>query len=80
MKAEEPAVPAYGFKEYYERFESSLEGKATETEVKGRVVAARGQAVHPTMAVKAPTKTPKTRKATVGPDMGKDQLQDSPTR
>lgn len=79
-KAEEASVPAYGSKEHYEDFESSLEGSATEAEVKGRVAAARGQAAHPIKAVKAPKKTPKARKATVSAGMGRDKSQDGPTR
>lgn len=79
-QAEEASAPAYGSKEHYEGFESSLEGKATEVEVKGRVAAARGQAGHPAKAVKAPKKTPKARKATVSAGMGRDKSQDGPTR
>lgn len=79
-QAEEPSVPTYGSKEHYEDFESSLGGKATEAEVKGRVAAAKGQAVHPVKAVKAPKKTPKARKATASVGMGRDKSQAGPTR
>lgn len=79
-KAEEASVPAYGSKEHYEGFESSLAGKATETEVKGRIAAARGQAVHPVKAVGAPSKTPKARKSTAGAGVGRAKSQDGPTR
>jgi hypothetical protein len=80
VNEEGSTVPAYGSKEHYEGFESSLEGKATEAEVKGRIAAARGQAVHPVKAVKAPKKTPKVRKVTASTGMGREKSQDGPTR
>nr|WP_176704975.1 hypothetical protein [Arthrobacter sp.]AXV46591.1 hypothetical protein pA58H2_p45 [Arthrobacter sp.] len=79
-KVGEPSIPAYGSTEHYEGFESSLEGKATEAEIKGRVAAARGQAAHPVKAVKAPKKTPKVRKATASAGMGRDKSPDGPSR
>ncbi|GAA1891891.1 hypothetical protein GCM10009715_41800 [Paeniglutamicibacter psychrophenolicus] len=79
-KDKEPTVPVYGSNEQYEGFKSSLEGKATQAEVKGRVAAARGQAIHPFKAVKAPEKTPTARKATAIAGKGRDKGQDGPTR
>jgi hypothetical protein len=70
----------FGSKEHYEDFESSLGGKATEAEIKGRVASARRQAVHLIKAVEAPQRTPNARKATASAGMGRDKPQKGPTR
>lgn len=79
-KDEEPMVPTYGSKEHYVGLEASLQGTATQAEVKGRVAAAKGQAVHPSKAVKAPKKVPKPRKVISGVGAGRDKAPDGPAR
>lgn len=76
----QPSGPAYGSKEHYDGFEASLKGKASDSDVKARVAAARGQAKHPNQAAKAPGKTPKARKANAGASMGREKSNDGPSR
>ncbi|WP_417221220.1 hypothetical protein [Arthrobacter sp.] len=76
----QPTGPAYGSKEHYDGFESSLKGKASEADIKGRVAAARGQATHPNTAAKAPSKAPTARKANAGARVGREKAQDGPSR
>lgn len=74
------ASPAYGSKEHYEAFETSLKGTASETDIKGRVAAARGQATHPSAASKAPSKAPRARKANTAASMGREKSHEGPSR
>lgn len=76
----QPAGPAYGSKEHYDGFESSLEGKASDTDIKSRVAAAKAQGTHPNRATKAPTKAPTARKATTGASIGREKHNDGPSR
>lgn len=78
--AEQPAGPSYGSKEHYDGFESSLKGAASDTDIKARVAAAKGQAKHPNQAAKAPTKAPKARKASTGASVGREKINDGPSR
>lgn len=72
--------PAYGSAAHYRRFEESLQGTASEGEIKGRMAAARGQARHPGEAVKQPAKAPKARKAAAGTGVRRDRAQEGPAR
>ncbi|MBM6622519.1 hypothetical protein JTF08_12950 [Micrococcaceae bacterium RIT802] len=76
----QPTGPDYGSKEHYDVFEASLKDKASDTDVKARVAAAKGQAKHPSQAAKAPTKTPKARKASSGASVGREKSNDGPSR
>ncbi|MGP5725396.1 hypothetical protein ACTXOR_06370 [Arthrobacter rhombi] len=78
--AEQPTGPAYGSKEHYEWLKNSLKGKASDTDVKARVAAAKGQAKHPNQAAKAPGQAPKARKANAGASMGREKSNDGPSR
>lgn len=72
--------PTYGSKEHYDGFKSSLLGKASATDIKARVAAAKGQAKHPSQAAKEPSKTPKARKANAGASVGREKSNDGPAR
>ncbi|MGP5220567.1 hypothetical protein [Arthrobacter rhombi] len=72
-------APVYGSKEHYEAFGNSLNGSASELDVRGRLAAARGQAVHPNEAVKATKKAPRGRKVNATAAMGREHV-DGPTR
>ncbi len=78
--APQPTGPAYGSKEHYDGFGDSLKGKASDSDIKGRMAAARGQATHPNTAAKAPTKTPQARKANAGANVGREKSNDGPSR
>nr|WP_176705830.1 hypothetical protein [Arthrobacter sp.]AXV46419.1 hypothetical protein pA40H2_p64 [Arthrobacter sp.] len=79
-EADQSAVPTYGSPEHYSAFETSLQGTASEAEIKGRVAVARGQATPPRAAVQAPAKTPKARKSSAGVGAGRDRSNDGPSR
>lgn len=79
-KAEKPSGPAYGSKEHYAAFETSLQGTATDAQIKGRVAAAKGQATPPRAAVEVPKKTPKARKASAGASIDRERSQSGPSR
>lgn len=79
-KAEKPSVPAYGSKEHYGEFEASLQGTATDAQIKGRVAAAKSQATPPRAATEAPKKAPKARKASAGAGVGRERSQSGPSR
>ena len=53
-EADQATAPAYGSPEHYSAFETSLQGTASESEIKGRVAVAQGQATPPRAAVQAP--------------------------
>lgn len=80
LKSEKPSAPTYGSKEHYAAFEASLQGTATDTQIKGRVAAARSQATPPRAAVEAPKTAPKARKASAGAGVGRERTQSGPTR
>lgn len=77
---EQQKGPSYGSMEHYDGFESSLKGKASDTDIKARVAAAKGQAKHPNQAAKAPGKAPKARKANAGANVGREKSNDGPSR
>lgn len=80
VKTEKPSGPTYGSAEHYGEFEASLQGTATDAQIKGRVAAAKSQATPPKAAVEAPTKAPKARKASAGAGVGRERSQSGPSR
>ncbi|WP_427019488.1 hypothetical protein ACQCSX_23215 (plasmid) [Pseudarthrobacter sp. P1] len=79
LKTETAAAAGYGSAEHHEKFAESLEQSgANETQIRGRLVAARSEGTHPSAAVtmgKGATKARKSRTgATVGAERGKNGL------
>jgi hypothetical protein len=79
LKTETGAAAGYGSAEHHEKFAESLEHSgANETQVRGRLVAARSEGTHPSAAVtmgKGVTKARKSRAgAAVGTERGKNGL------
>jgi hypothetical protein len=79
LKAEISSAAGYGSAIHHERFAESLENSgANETQIRGRLAAARSEGTHPSAAVttgKAATKARKTRSgAAIGAERGKGGL------
>jgi hypothetical protein len=78
LKTETAAQAGYGSTEHHEKFAESLAGTgANETQIRGRLAAARSEGTHPSTAVKAgkATKARKSRTgAAVGAERGKGGL------
>ncbi|MEO3935043.1 hypothetical protein WMO79_19790 [Micrococcaceae bacterium Sec7.4] len=79
LKTESTSAAGYGSAEHHEKFAESLEQSgANETQIRGRLVAARSEGTHPSAAVtmgKGATKARKSRTgATVGAERGKNGL------
>ncbi|WP_350005489.1 hypothetical protein [Pseudarthrobacter sp. WHRI 8279] len=79
LKAETAPEAGYGSAEHHEKFADSLENTgANETQIRGRLAAARSEGTHPSSAVtpgKGATKARKSRRgATVGAERGKNGL------
>jgi hypothetical protein len=79
LKAETGPDTAFGSAEHHEKFAQSLENSgANETQIRGRLAAARSEGTHPIAAVtngKGAAKARKTRtEATVGAERGKNGL------
>jgi hypothetical protein len=79
LKAETASAAGYGSVEHHEKFGASLESTgANETQIRGRLAAARSEGTHPSSAVtpgKGATKARKSRPgATVGAERGKNGL------
>ncbi|AOT05916.1 hypothetical protein [Arthrobacter sp. U41] len=79
LKTETTSAAGYGSAEHLEKFADSLENSgANEAQVRGRLVAARSEATHPSAAVtmgKGATKARKSRRgASVGAERGKNGL------
>jgi hypothetical protein len=78
LKAETSSVGGYGSAEHHEKFAQSLENSgANETQIRGRLAAARSEGTHPIAAVTT-GKAAKARKsrtgAAIGPERGKNGL------
>lgn len=79
LKAETTSAAGYGTVKHHEKFAESLENSgATETQVKGRLAAARSEGTHPSTAVTMGKGAARTRKsrpgAAVGAERGKGGL------
>jgi hypothetical protein len=79
LKAESTSAADYGSTEYHEKFAESLEQSgANQTQIRGRLAAARSEGTHPSAAVtpgKGAAKARKSRTGTaVGSDRGKNGL------
>ncbi|MBG0741109.1 hypothetical protein IV500_17195 [Paeniglutamicibacter antarcticus] len=79
LKTETASAAGYGSAEHHEKFAESLEQSgANETQIRGRLVAARSEGTHPSAAVTMDKGAAKARKsrtgATVGAERGKNGL------
>jgi hypothetical protein len=79
LKVETASAAGYGSAEHHEKFAQSLENSgANETQIRGRLAAARSEGTHPVAAVtmgKGAAKARKTRTgATVSTERGKNGL------
>jgi hypothetical protein len=79
LKAETASAASYGSAEHRGKFAQSLENSgANETQIRGRIAAARGEGTHPSAAVTSGKGAAKARKsrpgAAVGTERGKNGL------
>lgn len=81
LKTETESAASYGSAEHNEKFAESLQDSgATETQIRGRVVAARSQGAHPAGAVALGKNAKKARKGTTGKAVGAERGQSGLSR
>lgn len=80
LKTETAAQASYGSTEHHEKFAESLgDTGANETQIRGRLAAARSEGTHPSVAVEA-GKATKARKSRTGAAMGAERSKSGPAR
>jgi hypothetical protein len=71
LKAETASATGYGSAAHHEKFAESLENSgANETQIRGRIAAARSEGTHPSAAVTMGNGAAKARKTRTGPAVG----------
>ncbi len=74
LKAETASAAGYGSAEHHEEFAASLKNSgATETQIRGRLTAARGEGTHPSTALTAGKGAAKARKTRPGKSIGAER-------
>lgn len=80
LKTENAAQAGYGSTEHHEKFAESLGGTgANETQIRGRLAAARSEGTHPSTAVTA-GKATKARRSRTGAEVGAEKSKTGPSR
>ncbi|MGO4591820.1 hypothetical protein [Paenarthrobacter sp. 2TAF44] len=80
LKTESAAQAGYGSAEHYASFADSLSGTgANETQIRGRLAAARNEGVHPSAAVTT-SNAAKARKSSRGSSIGAERSKNGPSR
>jgi hypothetical protein len=79
-KAEAGPAAAYGSAEHNEAFAASLAGTASQSQIAGRLAAARGEGTHPSAALTQPKGVAKARKTQAGAAMGAKRSKNGPSR
>jgi hypothetical protein len=81
LKAESTSAADYGSAEHHEKFAESLENcGANETQIRGRLAAARSEGTHPISAVTMGKSAAKARKSRTGAGVGADRGKNGLTR
>ncbi|TDT73565.1 hypothetical protein DFO47_11723 [Arthrobacter sp. AG258] len=74
LKAETASTTGYGSAEHHEAFAQSLKNSgATETQIRGRLTAARSEGIHPNAAVTAGKGAAKARRTRTGKSVGAER-------
>jgi hypothetical protein len=81
LKAESTSAAGYGSAEHHEKFAESLEKTgANETQIRGRLAAARSEGTHPSAAVTKGKGAAKARKSRAGAAVGAERAKNGPAR
>jgi hypothetical protein len=81
LKAESTSAAEYGSAEHHEKFAESLANTgANETQIRGRLAAARGEGTHPSAAVTMGKGAAKARKSRTGAAVGSERSKNGLTR
>lgn len=81
LKAESTSAAGYGSAEHHEKFAESLEKTgANETQIRGRLAAARSEGTHPSAAVTMGKGAAKARKSRAGAAVGAERTKNGPAR
>jgi len=81
LKAESRSAADYGSAEHHERFAESLANTGSnETQIRGRLAAARSEGTHPSAAVTIRMGAAKARKSRTGPAVGAERTKSGPAR
>jgi hypothetical protein len=81
IKAESTSAAEYGSAEHHEKFAESLETTgANETQIRGRLAAARSEGTHPSAAVTMGKGAAKARKTRTGISAGAERTKSGPSR
>jgi hypothetical protein len=81
LKAETASAAGYGSAEHHEAFAESLGNSgANETQIRGRLAAARGEGTHPSVAVTMGKGAAKAKKTRTGAAMGAERAKSGPSR
>jgi hypothetical protein len=81
LKAENASATGYGSVEHHEKFAESLEKTvANETQIRGRLAAARSEGTHPSAAVIMGKGAAKARKTRTGAAAGVERGKGGPSR
>jgi hypothetical protein len=81
LKAETSSAAGYGSAEHHEEFAESLEKTgANETQIRGRLAAARSEGTHPSAAVTMGKGAAKARKTRAGAAVGVERGKGGPSR
>lgn len=81
LKAESTSAAGYGSAEHHEKFAESLEKTgANETQIRGRLAAARGEGTHPSAAVTMGKDAAKARKSRTGAAVGSERAKNGLSR
>jgi hypothetical protein len=79
LKAESTSAVVYGSAAHHEKFAESLENSgANETQVKGRLAAARSEGTHPSAAITMGKGAAKVRKTRTGVSVGAERTKNGP--
>jgi hypothetical protein len=74
LKAETASPTGYGSAAHHEKFAESLENSgANETQIRGRLAAARSEGTHPSAAVTTGKSAAKARKSPTGASVGAER-------
>jgi hypothetical protein len=79
-KAEAGSAAAYGSAEHNEAFAASLAGTASQSQIQGRLAAARGEETHPSTALTQTKDAAGARKAQAGAAVGAKRSKNGPSR
>ena len=81
LKTETTSAAGYGSAEHHEKFAESLEQSgANETQIRGRLVAARSEGTHPSEAVTMGKGATKARRSHTGAAVGAERTKSGPSR